>query len=126
MSIAMRGNTHLLGHRHTEDTRAKIAAANVGRRLSESGRAKVSAAKTAERHPHWKGGAKLTDDGYRRVRIAKGRYVLEHRLVMEQHIGRPLLRTEVVHHINGDRLDNRIENLQLFASHTEHLKHHNE
>lgn len=54
----------------------------------------------------------INDSGYRCFTI-KGVTHLEHRLVMEQAIGRKLNRGETVHHINGDRLDNRLENLQL-------------
>ena len=47
----------------------------------------------------------------------------EHRYVMEQHLGRKLSRNECVHHINGDRRDNRIENLEVI-SRSEHNREH--
>ena len=49
-------------------------------------------------------------------------YIFEHRLVMEEHLGRYLLPSEVVHHKNRDRADNRVENLEVFSSNGEHLK----
>ncbi len=54
----------------------------------------------------------------------RGRYAYEHRLVMEAHLDRKLEPREVVHHKNGDRLDNRPDNLELFASHSAHMTHH--
>lgn len=59
---------------------------------------------------------------YRRVKIG-GKTVLEHRHVMSLAIGRELLRSEHVHHKNGIRSDNRIENLELMDA-TTHARHH--
>lgn len=77
-------------------------------------------------HGMWKGGKTLTGQGYVQVLVfaddpmasmrSRSGYVLEHRLVVAQAIGRPLEPRETVHHINGDRQDNSLENLQLRQS----------
>jgi hypothetical protein len=60
--------------------------------------------------------------GYIRVKVVpgKGHWRLQHLLVMESLIGRPLAAGEMVHHINGARDDNRPENLHLCSSRSEH------
>ena len=71
----------------------------------------------------WKGGKTKTRDGYMMVLApdhpslagTTGRYVREHRLVMEKVLGRYLARHEQVHHKNGIRSDNRPENLELWV-----------
>lgn len=76
-----------------------------------------------ERHGRWNGGRTRNGEGYVLVWVApdhafaemrnKAGYILEHRLVMAEHLGRPLRRQETVHHINGNKADNRLNNLQL-------------
>lgn len=64
-----------------------------------------------------------TVDGYALV-TENGKRVYLHRLIMEELLGRKLTEHEVVHHIDGDKLNNDPSNLKLFASQAEHAKHH--
>jgi len=98
--------------------------------------ARLSARNLGERNPAWKGGRHVDRNGYVWLRISRDdaigmamvtskskNYVQEHRLVMAHHLGRPLGHEETVHHVNLAKADNRIENLKLFMSNSEHLRH---
>jgi hypothetical protein len=61
-----------------------------------------------------RGAGSRTRHGYRVITV-NGRQVLEHRYVMEQHLGRPLRRGETVHHRDGNRSRNTIDNLELWT-----------
>ena len=78
--------------------------------------------KKGKDHYRWKGGRINSGNGYISIKsinhpnATKSGYIPEHRLIMENHIGRLLLPKEEVHHKNGVRDDNRIENLELWTS----------
>lgn len=87
-----------------------------------------------EAHPRWKGGKHTDNKGYVVVTVSKNDpyysmtghargYAREHRLIMARHLGRALKPTEHVHHLNGIKDDNRIENL-FISKNGEHIKEH--
>jgi hypothetical protein len=84
-----------------------------------------------EKNHMWKGGKTITTKGYIRVLMDNHPYadtsgrVGEHRLVFEKYLGRYLTPAEDVHHLNGIKTDNRIENLQLIC-HDQHTRLHHE
>lgn len=78
-------------------------------------------------NPNFRGGIGITTDGYVWLLIRGHGYpynqIKLHRYLMQIKLGRNLLPSEIVHHINGDKLDNRIENLEL-TTRSEHNKAH--
>lgn len=114
ISDAMKGENHpLWGKHHSKTTIKKMKEAHKG--------------KFGEKAGHWKGG-KVIIDGYIYIYSpthpfrTKMNYVCEHRLVIEKKLGRYLLRTEVVHHKDGNRLNNHFNNLELIKSTGKHCE----
>lgn len=109
----------------------RVGKMHKGKRLSDETKNKIALSHTGKFYnPSKYGGAiKKRSDGYISVYIPshplanKDGYVMEHRLVMEEHIGRFLQEDEVVHHKNHNRSDNRLENLQLMTF-KEHMSFH--
>ncbi len=90
------------GKRHTEESK---------RKMSES---KRLTAPTGDKHPNWNGGRYVDSHGYVSLYTGPNSRAYEHRLVMSSHLGRPLRKDEQIHHVNGDKQDNRLENLEIY------------
>lgn len=91
---------------------------------------------TGKANSRWSGGRRTTSHGYIAVRVPtdhphgwgpaslkRFKYAYEHTVVLMESLGRPLRTNETVHHKNGDRTDNRIENLELLTRSEHALEH---
>jgi hypothetical protein len=72
--------------------------------------------RTGENNPRWKGGRTIDPSGYVLLTTSPHQTRKEHTVIMEKVLGRKLIPGETVHHKNGVRDDNRIENLELWSS----------
>lgn len=108
-SDSYKRNPRMKGKKHSLDTRFKMSESRKGKNLGMN-------------NPCWKGGI-IKHNGYTLFKI-KGKYIQEHRIIVENFIGRTLQNEECTHHINGERSDNRIENLMVFKNQSSHKKFH--
>lgn len=125
---------------HSEIQKGKQPDHFVGIERTQEGYERWKEAMTGPNNPAWKGGVTYRKrkgrypSSVKYVRCPpefasmarKDGYVMEHRLIIAQHLGRPLKRSEVVHHIDHDVTNNRLENLKLFGSNGEHKEYEGE
>lgn len=106
-----------------------LTGGSVGARLEQAGIPRRPARPGfGSKNPCWRGGRTVDKSGYVLVHCPdhphanSNGYVREHRLVMEQKLGRHLLPDEVVHHLDSNRGNNHPDNLSLYAANSDHLR----
>ena len=82
-------------------------------------------AHSGENNPSWRGGWHLSSHGYKKIRVDGG-YEYEHRRNMELHLGRKLETGEDVHHLDGNKQNNSLDNLLLMSARDHRLLHGNQ
>ena len=112
----------------------KAANANRGKPSFKKGKRQLEV--SGPNSPSWKGGTYISSDGYRMIYVRNdsptvstikwSNYVKEHIAVMENLLQRELTSSEVIHHIDGDKLNNEIDNLLLCSSDKQHRQLHNQ
>lgn len=111
-TLKARGYPNRTGKVHSDESKEMISQHRKGKGLGT-------------RNSRWNNGQSTNQtNGYKTILVTHSQpHKLEHRVVMEKHLGRPLETSEHIHHVNGNKLDNRIENLQLMTQH-DHLSMH--
>jgi hypothetical protein len=128
------------GSKHTKESIRKNSEAHknekhpfYGKKHSLETKKKISETHKREKNPNWKNGIRTDEFNYTHFKTPEGckfscmkeksGYIKISRLIMAEYLQRPLDDKEVIHHKNKNN-DNRIENLELFENHSEHLKLH--
>lgn len=124
------GKLHpLFGTHRSKETKSKISKNRKGKKGSKESYLRGAFNRSGKKHHAWNGGQLITKDGYKAIQTnilhpcGVKKYILEHRLITSKALGRELFKTEDVHHIDGNRLNNKLSNLMVFSSRSAHKRY---